>query len=286
MKKGINTDAVFGYDSPEKPIDDVIKGIEYCKSLGFESLDFSLSMRDWENRSHALREAMDQKGYTIHQTHAPFRRNNGGFKGDEETYKKCLENSIEYTAILGAKYCVVHAEEYYPTIEDPFDAKKAHDILYDLYAPFVELAKARGVGIAFESLFEDRAIYGEPRTRYSSKVEEIISLIESYNDECVSCCWDFGHSQLSYGDGHFEAFKQAFKYISCTHVHDNWAGMDLHTLPTFGNVDWSSFMRYMRENSYKGNLSLEIGRGKNMPKEIKHEYLLLASKICDYLMSI
>ncbi len=84
MKKGINTDFVFGYDKPEKPVEDVIAGIEYCKSLGFESLDFSLSMKDWENRAYAIKDAIDQKGYKIHQTHAPFRRNNGGFKGDLE----------------------------------------------------------------------------------------------------------------------------------------------------------------------------------------------------------
>ena len=130
----------------------------------------------------------------------------------------------------------VESGEVKPTIYKVLpieEAEKAHDILYDLYAPYVDLAKKRGVGIAFESLFEDRAIFGEPRSRYSCKVEEIISLIESYNDETVSCCWDFGHSQLEFGNGHFEAFKQAFKYISSTHVHDNWAGMDLHTLPTF-----------------------------------------------------
>lgn len=285
MKKGINTDAVFGYDSPEKPIDDVIKGIEYCKSLGFESLDFSLSMRDWENRSHALREAMDRKGFAVHQTHAPFRRNNTGFKGSFEDYKKCLKNAIEYTAILGAKYCVVHAEEYYPTLDTPFDAKKAHDLLYELYAPYVELARKRGVTIAFESLFEEGAIFSEPRSRYSSRVEEVISLIESYNDSAVACCWDFGHSQLSYSDGHFEAFKQAFRYIVCTHVHDNYAGMDLHLPPTLGNVDWQKFIPYMKENGYKGNLSFEL-HGVKMPDVLKMEYLSFVSKVGDYLLSL
>ncbi len=84
MKKGIELNVVDNYGHHECPIHDIIKGIEYCHSLGFESLDFSLSMRDWKNRASALREAMDEKGYTVHQTHAPFRRNNGGFKGDEE----------------------------------------------------------------------------------------------------------------------------------------------------------------------------------------------------------
>ena len=37
-KKAINTNALFVYDNHEKPIADVIKGMEYFSSLGFESL--------------------------------------------------------------------------------------------------------------------------------------------------------------------------------------------------------------------------------------------------------
>ena len=284
MKKGIDFH-VLGGVTPDRKTEDVVSDVARLYALGFESLDLSISMKNWKERAPELRGALDEKGFSVHQTHAPFRRNNSGFKGGFDDYKKCLENTVEYTAILGAKYCVVHAEEYYPTVDEPFDAKKAHALLYELYAPYVELARKRGVTIAFESLFEEGAIFSEPRSRYSSRVEEVISLIESYNDSAVGCCWDFGHSQLSYRDGHFDAFKQAFKYIVCTHVHDNYAGMDLHLPPTLGNVDWQKFIPYMKENGYKGNLSFEL-HGVKMPDDLKMEYLSFVSKVGDYLLSL
>ncbi len=68
-------------------------------------------------------------------------------------------------------------------------------------------------------------------------------------------------------------------------VHDNYADMDLHIPPTFGNIDWKPFVRYMKENGYKGNLSFELHR-VNMPDSLKHEYFVLVSKIGDYLLSL
>ena len=92
--------------------------------------------------------------------------------------------------------------------------------------------------------------------------------------------------EVAFGpEGAFDAFKELFPHISCTHVHDNYYNKDLHLLPYQGNLEWTAHMRYMKENGYRGNFTYEFVYG-NMPPMILHEYLLFAKKIADHLFSL
>ena len=284
MELGLNLNYLCK-NSRERTAEQILEKAEYCRDLGYTSFDFltNLNREDWKEHAQHVRALLDEKGLAIHQSHAPFFRYNKNITIEE--FKPMISRSIEVAGILGSKYIVMHADEYRLAEGEVYDSKKVHDWTYEYLAPFVEEAKKCGVAIALEDLFEEGGSK-KPRSRHCSTVEELLGLIERFNDDAVGCCWDFGHGEVAYGaEASFDAFKAVFPYITCTHVHDNYYNKDLHLLPYQGNLDWTAYMKYMKENNYKGNFTYEFVYG-NMPPVILHEYLLFAKKIADHLFAI
>ena len=60
---------------------------------------------------------------------------------------------------------------------------------------------------------------------------------------------------------------------------------DDHLLPTLGLMDWKSYMSYMRENGYKGNITFELVYGR-IPREIMDDFLSFARSVGEYLLSL
>lgn len=283
MELGLNLNYICR-DAGDCDLFEIVGKAKYCYDLGYTSLDFLTNYwrSDYTDRARAFRELMDDAGLSIHQSHAPFNRYNK--ERSIEEFKPYVSRAIETAGILGAKYIVIHADEYRLGAGEEYDSAKVADWTYEYLAPFVEQAEKCGVGIALEDLFEE-AGKNKPRSRHCSTVEELVGMIERFGDT-VSCCWDFGHAEVAYGaEGAFDAFKAAFPYITCTHVHDNYYNKDLHLLPYQGNLDWTAHMRYLKENGYKGNFTYEFVYGK-MPENILHEYLLFAKKIADHLFAL
>jgi len=283
MKLGLNLDYFFK-EKREMSLQEIVRYAECCKEKGFESLDYITDFKrdDWDEHAKKCRELMDVNNITVHQSHAPFNRYRKYDK--DEVYREYLTRAVDIAAILGAEYLVIHADEYRPSKGEKYEFEKVRDFMYDYFAPFVDRANEKGVGVAFENLFEDCDIKGQ-RSRYASTAEEVIALIECFSGANVSCCWDFGHAQVTYGKRAFDYFKQVFPYITCTHVHDNFFGMDLHLLPLQGEVDWTSHIQYMKEQHYKGNFSLEFSHGQ-VPDEILPEFLRFARKSAEYVLSL
>jgi sugar phosphate isomerase/epimerase len=283
MELGINLNYVCK-GIPNITLEQTVEKAVYCRELGFTSLDYltNLSGDDWRDRAKRFRALMEENGVYTHQSHAPFNRYNKARSIEE--FKPYVARAIEAAGILGSKYIVLHADEYRLAEGELYDSKTVHEWTYEYLAPFVELADRCGVEIAIEDLFEE-AGNKKPRSRHCSTTEELLALINRF-DQKISCCWDFGHGEVAFGaDGSLEAFKEMFPHISCTHVHDNYYNKDLHLLPYQGNLDWNAHMRYMKENGYKGNFTYEFVYG-NMPPVILHEYLLLAKKIADHLFAL
>ena len=285
MELGINL-GFYRADTGDVTLEALIEAAKFCNSLGFTALDFltSYDREDWEDRAKQFREMLDKNGLNIHQGHAPFNRY--GRYESKEIFEERFRRSVEIAGILGAKYIAVHADEYVPGERVGFNGGKIRQMMYDFLAPYVEQAKKLGVGIAIENLFEGPE---DPvRHRYTAKIEELISLIEMFNDESVSCCWDFGHAKCAYPHGQnedFEVLKKAFKHITSTHVHDNYYTRDLHLVPFMGRINWKPQIEYMKENGYKGNLTLEMVYHK-MPEDILRQYMKLAAASGKHLMSL
>lgn len=235
--------------------------------LGFGALDHTPSYKrdDWEDNAQKEKELCASLGLDIHQTHAPFNRY--GAHGD--MYQEYLRRSYEITKTVGAKYLVVHGEEfdfekYEPTYENMLEYN------YRLFAPYAEKAEQDGIKLAFECVFQEDSM---PTHRFCSKLDELQALIEKFQSKNVCCCWDFGHANLAFGEKQPDAIRSMGSLIECTHIHDNYYERDLH-LPVFmGKIDWVACRKALRDIEYTGNYNLEISMGYwNIPKEMTEYY--------------
>ena len=139
---------------------------------------------------------------------------------------------------------------------DPvYSRQKAQNATVAYLAPYIELAKKQGIGIAVENMVD----YGGRRRRYcGGDPEELIELVDFINDPAVGMCIDIGHAHNS-GVYAPDFIRMAGKRLKATHVDDNLGDKDTHLPPFMGTVDWHGVMKALREIGYEGDFSFEIG---------------------------
>ena len=234
--------------------------LRLCYDAGFRTVDTEISWGDdWEARADATMNAAAKVGIEIEQSHAPY---NFYERAPREVFLKSLKNSAKAAVKMGLKYLVFHADEYHPPKGGPFDPKAALEAVYDSLAPCIEILTAGGVRAGLETTDEDRGRNTplEQRTHFCADINELIAIIDRFNDPMVGCCWDFGHARLAFGrDKHAEMIKKMGSRIICTHVQDNrGGGMDIHLPPFFGDLKWEELMAALKSTGYKGSLTFEV----------------------------
>ena len=258
-----------------------------CHSAGFRYVDYSPDFRadEWEKLAHHDRLALDRAEIRVEQTHAPFNRYRQYRDEDFPVYYRRL---FEASKILGAKYVVVHADEY-RTVSGRYDYDEILNFTYDYLAPFVEYAEKNGMIVAVENVFEDKTRHCPQiggRSRFTSTAEELKAVIEKFNTPSVACCWDFGHAKCAFGkEGMLDAMKKLGKYIVCTHVHDNYYEKDLHLMPFTGDTLWEDNLAYLKEIGYQGKLSFEFAYG-SLPEELLPVWLNMVYATGEYMLSL
>ena len=251
---------------------------------GFRVIDYSPDFSDegWLEETYQAAEAAAKYGVDVTQCHAPF---NFYKKEPLDKFRVLLDRAAEGARVLGAKQLVFHFDEYHPPAGVPFDADTALRSAYEALAPAVEKTLACGVGAAFENTFEDHHRVGpDERSHLCAEIEELEAAIGMFADERVSCCWDFGHAQLQFGDKHADMIRRMGKRISCTHVHDNYYGKDLHLMPFYGQLDWETLIPALADTGYASSLVFEAGYGR-FPDELTNEFLRMSMHALNILCS-
>lgn len=256
-----------------------------CRDAGFSFVDYTPDFQheDWEARARHDREVLDAAGITVEQTHAPFNRYDTHPAALFPVYRDRLFRASE---ILGARYVVVHADEYRTV--DHYDPKEIEDFAYDDLAPYVEFSAAHGLTVAIENVFEDAPSTAVPidgKSRFTSRVEELKGLIDRFHTPVVACCWDFGHAHCAFGDRMTEALRVVLPDLVCTHVHDNYYDRDLHLLPFLGDVSWEDQMSLLKKGGYGGKLSFEFVYGR-FPDTLLPDALRFAHRAGVYLTDL
>lgn len=268
MKYGINLD----YLTKKADFETAVKAVAQA---GFEEVDYTPDFKgaNWKENAESDFEIIKNNGLSVVQTHAPFNR----YGSHGENHTEYIKRVLLQTKILGAKYMVVHGDEF-SLPEEEYTPEKALEHNYSLFYPIVEKAAGMGIKIAFETVFEE----GKSLPRFCSRSEELMSLIEKFNSENVCCCWDFGHANVAFGDEHPEKILEFGKYIECTHVHDSWRKCDTHMIPFSGYVNWEKCMEAMGKIGYKGSLTYEMGYGE-IPGTLLNDYLTYMKKVAENL---
>lgn len=258
--------------------------VAICRDAGFRFVDYTPDFQsaDFAEKARRDREILDAAGIVVEQTHAPMNRYRAYPDDQFDTYYK---NVFEASGIVGAKYVVVHGDEY--RVTDRYDEAEIQNFAYDFLAPYVDYAKKNGMAVAIENLFEDHCFPEvNGRSRFTSTVEELKGLIQRFNDPAVGCCWDFGHAACSFGtDKMLSALRDMGSGIYCTHVHDNYYGRDLHVLPFHGEIDWETHMKYLKEIGYQGKFSFEMAYS-SYPDALLGKWMKHIHEVGEYLVSM
>lgn len=247
--------------TPQKKSIGLLKGIEMYIDSGFDTLDMMLDgfeieskLRDgsWKSVAAEIRALADSRGATFNQAHAPF---GGGYKVYTEEKLPLMPKVFEACAILGVKDVVVHPATYYRYfgVED-----ELFEINMKTYRALAPIAKSFGVRIAIENMWTE-----DPDTKritdcVCASPEEHIRYYDTLSDpEAFTLCLDVGHTVLCGRDPAAVIHQLGRDRLGALHVHDVDFGIDLHTLPYQGCIDFESLCRALGEIDYKGEMTLE-----------------------------
>jgi sugar phosphate isomerase/epimerase len=278
------------------PLTDIIECMRKCAEIGYKVMDinlrfikfdeFFLNKDNWEEEVDKIGNEAAKLGIEFSQSHIPYYNLDqvDEYLVNPELHawfeEMCLR-AYHASAMLGVKWAAAHG---FTATEENCTHKASKQKNHDYFGPYIEVAKKLGLGIAIENMCD---FHGSiiPR-RYTATYEELVDLVDSFNDPSVGICWDFGHANVMEYD-QCEAIRYIGKRLKATHVNDNFGLLDIHTLPFAGKIEWEGIMKTLTEIGYEGDFTYEIhGFVDRMPKELKESAVKFSYEVGQYLLSL
>ena len=206
----------------------------------------------WEKEMDEIGNELAKNGLRCVMTHTPYYDLLISAEKIDEVMERALLRCMTATGMLGGEISAVHPRSFLDG--QAVDGKKS--LAYNLksFSVLAEEIGKYGAKLGVENLPQ---FPGLPIPFYSCKTEDHIELIDKLDSENTCAVWDFGHSHLLGGDD-VAAIRALGKRIEGTHVHNNYWHDDSHFVPSRGTIDWNATLGAMKENGYKGYLTLEV----------------------------
>ena len=226
------------------------------KALGFDAVDFNLSLTDapcyrdvaqMETLCAEVRAAAEKHGLEIFQVHGPW-------PTDDKTPESravvwdYMRRAIYGCHLLGSRYLIIHPQMPYGTIKTVEDPEVAKAITVDMLRFLLPDCEKYGVVLCLENM--------PFRRQRISTTDRIVEVVREINSPYLQICFDTGHCHVMYEDIG-ESVRLAGPYIKTLHIHDNWYD-DEHSLPFTCAIDWPAFAKALIEIGYDGTLNLEV----------------------------
>lgn len=242
--------------------------LKQLKKIGFDTLDYPIygewnfpnviynnAREHWVNYFKEERKIIEGEGLKTFQTHATFRSDfdQENFGSFSQKVVDQLKKEIETTAILGAKYVVIHPMHNMDVKSNDYYYQKNIEA-FEKLTPFL---KEFNVVCALENLFEldgARGIYDD--TWYTCP-SDLLKYLDALDQDSFCACLDTGHSNLVGSSPAYAARKLGSK-LKVLHVSDNYAKKDIHMPIGIGNTDWNDFANALKEIGYNGSFNLEL----------------------------
>ena len=240
-----------------------LAAVEILADAGFDALDYTMfSMRDdgcllntdaYKSHITALKAAADRRGIPFRQAHAPFPSSKADAGYNQMMFDR-ITRSIEIAGMLGVKIIVVHPMHHLPYDENAA-ALKAMNM--DFYRSLVPYAKAAGVKIALENMWQRAADKKTLVPSACSRTREFADWLDTLADDTFTACLDLGHCGL-YGFDAAEMIKGLGKArLGALDVHENDYQCDMHTIPFLGKMHSDTFTDVLVQTGCTGDLTLE-----------------------------
>lgn len=251
---------------PITPVANIVgeqKAIEMVAKAGFDYFDYDFAFR-LVNYNFTLRTTRysyhplatdgyldyvkqlkkwgEDNGITCHQTHAPF-------PVFSKEVRDNLKKSLEITAELGAKICVIHPDNFKGVKENT-----------EMYLELLPFAKQYGVKIATENMW-NWVSEGVCCPAACSDEKDFLAHMKAIDDPYFVACVDVGHAELKGLNTSAEKIILTLgDYIQALHLHDVDLYHDLHDSLFSQKVDFVPIVNALKTINYKGVFSLEVGK--------------------------
>ena len=234
------------FDAFDYPLYDIKNRKTFTLGDGRTDASFAVSVRRFA----------EENGLSIGQTHAPF-----GYREDDGSTREAIldtyKRAAEATALLGAKYMVVHPIKFENCRFD-FRREECFELNLDLFSRLSSFLKETGVTALLENMFITEKKDGFVRllpTIYSSG-EELVRAAEALGD-AFGVCLDSGHAFIT-KENVSEMVKSIGHHLLALHLHDNTGDRDDHLPPYFGKMPMNDLVAALKEIGYCGNLNFEV----------------------------
>ena len=252
------------------------RSLRLVKEAGFDAMDYPLYFERERRkldlgegsedlgRCLAVRRIADDLGVVIGQTHAPF-----GYRADDgsttEGILDVYRRAAEATALLGAKYMVVHPVKF-ENCKFDYRREECFDLNVELFSRLTPHLKECGVTALLENMFikdEIEEYYRLVPTIYSSGEE--LARAKDVLGDAFGVCLDSGHAFITKED--IPAMVRTIgDRLLAVHLHDNTGERDDHLPPYFGKMPTDDLISALKEIGYKGNVNFEVRFGA-VPQE-------------------
>ncbi len=258
------TTTILSRKDKAPPERSVLREMALCRGAGFEHLDmnfhtqakkgYPLAGEGWERWADEVAQEAARLNVTMLQAHSfVYRtRESADMSLDRDWYDERIRRSILAASRLGVRWLVLHPSDF--DADEQYDFDKAREFNLRYWTPFVEFAAEKGVGIAFENMFQSGR-----HQRYCSEADELIDFVRALRSPAAGICWDTGHASLSRQDQP-GAIRKIGKLLKATHINDNHGQpkADEHLMPYYGTVDWPPILDALADIGYDGNFSFEL----------------------------
>ncbi|OGV82984.1 MAG: hypothetical protein A3K19_32620 [Lentisphaerae bacterium RIFOXYB12_FULL_65_16] len=272
MELSVNLLGLYGGGVGHTPVT-ATDAVQMAADDGFHVYDFPLADKafydgDWRGEIDRAMNCAAKNGGVFRYAHVPFLFPWGDPSPENwARFERVMSLAIEGAAMLGVRWVALHP---YTTNEpaECYAAAPCRDAALVHLRPWLEQAEKLGVHFAVENMQGDAACH--PRRRYCAKVDELIELVDTINAEwggAHGICWDTGHAHIA-GHRQSDALKAIGGRLKMTHIHDNFAGADLHLLPHTGSLDWADFIAGLKAIGYDGDISYEQDL-RRIPAELR-----------------
>lgn len=280
-------------------LNDYEETVQRLYNAGYRVLDFAFVLHnysnyilredDWQQRIDRVANLAAKLGVTFSQSHLPYVTDtqfdaDANFKkpGYMDYFKECMRRSYIASGMLGVRYATLHpisCPEY------NYEEAPTRQANHEFFDEFIELGIKHNVGTAYENMLPslDRRF----ADRYCTHYDDLIRLVDSYNDPMVGICWDTGHAN-------FMKFNQERALLAMghrvknLHINDNHCQKhDEHLQPFMGYIDWESVVRGLAKIDYDGDLTYETNQvGIKAKGELQDAFLKLTYENGCYLMKM
>ena len=220
----------------------------------------------------------DSSGIDINQVHGPWRYPPRDFTDEDRNERMDkMKRSIRASYALGSKFWIVHPIMPFG-LEDIKEGneKKTWDINVAFMKELLVEAKKYDITICLENMpFEDFSL---------SKPEKILEFVKEINDDNFMICLDTGHITLFDDLDAGDEVRKLGKYIKTFHIHDTKHGHDFHLMPFFGDTDWKSFGKSIKDIGFDGVFSYETSPSNSLPDDLFEEEAVHMVKIAKYII--